>query len=227
MADAAVSSGMLFERPTVISNMVDTERFKPAGNLKALRRKLGIDDDRLVLSMSAGNISDPRKNVRGTLEALKAVSARGERPIAVIIGNPDPRIGDALEGIDFISTGFVSDRGELAEWLAASDAFVTTSRADNQPLAVMEAMACGTPVYGWPVGGVGEMIKDGSNGRAIQSQKPDELGSILVADLTSGHLVAMRHETRRHAVLSYSASAFASNHVEFYKSMLSNHKDNT
>ncbi|MCV9963906.1 glycosyltransferase [Pararhizobium sp. BT-229] len=220
MADTALASGNVPRRPTVISNMIDTRTFAPPVDRHGLRRRLGLPHDRLVIALSSGNVSDPRKAIRSSLEAIREISDFGTRPMVVLIGKPDSRIGGHLEGIDFVSTGFVSDRDELAQWLSASDAFVTTSIADNQPLAIMEAMACGTPVYGWPVGGIREMISDGVNGRSIASMDPTELGTAIYRDHFSGSLLSMRAGTRDYAVTNYSSEQFAAGHEKLYTDIL-------
>ncbi|MBY3433044.1 glycosyltransferase [Rhizobium laguerreae] len=219
MADTAFESGNIPHRPTVISNMIDSNTFSPVPDKDGLRLRLGLPTDRPVFALSSGNVSDPRKAIRSSLAALRVAAGLGARPTVVLIGNPD-RIVTHLDGVDFVATGYVSGRSELAQWLSAADAFVTTSIADNQPLAIMEAMACGTPVYGWPIGGIQEMIVDGVNGRAVNSMDPNELGETLYRDHLSGALGSMRNETRRWAVEKYNSEAFVSDHVTLYSEML-------
>ena len=221
MADTSFASGSIPRRPHVISNMVDTEVFAPAPNLQSLRSKLGLPSGHPVIAMSAGNVSDPRKDIRSSLETLRAIADLGAKPTAVLIGKPDPRMNELLGDIDFVSTGFVSNRHELAEWLSASDAFVTTSHADNQPLAIMEAMACGTPVYGRSVGGISEMVQDGINGRLMEIFSPTSLGKAIYQDIESGVLRSMREKTRYTAAERYSSTLFATAHNELYESMIS------
>jgi glycosyltransferase involved in cell wall biosynthesis len=224
MAETAFGSGNIPRKPTVISNMIDIETFSPALDKCGLRQRLGLPTDRPVVALSSGNVSDPRKAIRSSLDALRVAAGLGTTPTVVLIGNPDPRIGMHLEGVDFVATGYVAGRSELAQWLSASDAFVTTSIADNQPLAIMEAMACGTPVYGWPVGGISEMIVDGVNGRAVLSMDPTDLGDAIHSDHLSGAMAAMRDGTRGWAVEKYSTEAFVSDHLMLYSEMLTGTK---
>ncbi|MDZ7292064.1 MAG: glycosyltransferase [candidate division KSB1 bacterium] len=64
--------------------------------------------------------------------------------------------------------GFVP-RENLQAFYDAADIFVLTSRNDNQPMAVLEAMACGLPVVATKVGGVPEMIDDRVSGLLIEA----------------------------------------------------------
>jgi glycosyltransferase involved in cell wall biosynthesis len=110
----------------------------------------------------------------------------------------------------------VSDQGELREWLAASDAFLFTSRADNQPLSIMESLACGTPIYGWATGGAVDMVANGSTGNLLPSQSVSALAASLEDDFLSGRMGAMRLECRRTAVSEFGEGLFADRHLQIY-----------
>ncbi|MFL1463224.1 glycosyltransferase family 4 protein [Roseococcus sp. DSY-14] len=61
----------------------------------------------------------------------------------------------------------------VREALHAVDAVMLPSRVDGRPNVVMEANACGVPVFGAPVGGIPELIEDGANGWLL---RPDAAG---------------------------------------------------
>ena len=52
----------------------------------------------------------------------------------------------------------------LAEYYSMADVFVLPSLAENYATVTLEAMACGTPVVGFDVGGIPEQL---SNGKGI------------------------------------------------------------
>nr|WP_250808120.1 glycosyltransferase [Neorhizobium tomejilense] len=221
MADIAWESGNVDRRPTVISNMVDTSLFRPAEDRELIRKKLGLPADRPVIAISAASIADERKNV---IQAISGVVKAGAvRPFVVLIGKPDPKSHTFMPGIEFIATGYVSDRRELAEWLSAADAFMATPKADNQPLAVMEALACGTPVYGWPTGGIREMVADGVNGRMVENDV-EQLGHRLQEDWLSGKMTGMREATGVMAASEYAPEVFARRHEDHYRSLIQERK---
>ncbi|MCS4089989.1 glycosyltransferase [Rhizobium sp. BK176] len=218
MADTAWASGNLSEQPTVISNMVDTAVFAEPEDRAGLRARLGLPQDRPVIAISAASIGDERKNVGAAIAG--AVAASSVFPTVVLIGKPDPKVHAIMGPIDFMATGYVSDRKHLAEWLSAADAFMATPMADNQPLAIMEALACGTPVYGWPTGGIAEMVVDGVTGRMIRDGSASALGEAISSDWSSKAMSGMRSATRRKAVRNFSPSAFAENHEKHYRAMM-------
>lgn len=56
-------------------------------------------------------------------------------------------------------------RGEaLVERIAVSDVCVAASLTENQPMALLESLACGVPVVALAAAGVPEIIEDGGNG---------------------------------------------------------------
>jgi len=64
---------------------------------------------------------------------------------------------------DAVFTGYRFG-SELAAHLAAADVFVFPSRTDTFGLAMLEAMACGTPVAAYPVTGPLDVIDEGRTG---------------------------------------------------------------
>ena len=97
----------------------------------------------------------------------------------------------------------VLPRAELAKVYGAADVFVMPSRSESGALAMLEAMACGTPVAAFPVDGPNEVIGAPAQGGALD------------ADLTQawyGALSVPRHEARARALhfgWAYAALLFA------------------
>jgi glycosyltransferase involved in cell wall biosynthesis len=218
MRDVAWGSGSLVYEPTIISNMVDSKALRPVKDRAGLRRRLGVDERRLVLIASSGNVDDPRKGIRESLAAAADISSLD--PLVILLGTADRRIHEHAHGIEFLSTGYVFDRGELCEWLSAADAFLFTSKADNQPLSILESFACGTPVYGWPTGGASEMVEDGVCGRLVAARDPAVLAGVVAEDWSTGRMTAMRGSTRETAVSKYGSAAFVAAHLALYEKAL-------
>jgi glycosyltransferase involved in cell wall biosynthesis len=218
MKETALESGLLKRSPIVISNMVDTEQFSPSADAAALRRRLCLPQDRPVITLSSGLLSDGRKGIKDGIECVKSLAHLN--PVLVLIGNPDPSLSKTLSGIEFVPTGYIRDRAYLAEWLSASDLFLFTSKADNQPLSIAEALACGTPVYGYPTGGATEMIVPGETGRFVAQRVPGELAKIIETDLQNGKTKDMRKAARASALDMFDRTQFVNKHIAVYRNLM-------
>jgi glycosyltransferase involved in cell wall biosynthesis len=83
--------------------------------------------------------------------------------------------------------------------LAAADIFVLPSAAENCPLALLQAMACGLPVVASRVGGIPEVVRDGVEGLLVPPGSPAALATALgrlVADPVERQLMGARARER-------------------------------
>jgi glycosyltransferase involved in cell wall biosynthesis len=138
----------------VIPNGVDLGVFAP-GSREQARARLRLPADAAVLVFAAqGARSNPFKDFAALRAALERLHAPA---VAVSIGEaaPPERVGRC----ELRSVGFLEPPA-LAEHLRAADLFVLATRADNHPLTVLEALACGTPVVASRVGGVPEQVTE-------------------------------------------------------------------
>jgi glycosyltransferase involved in cell wall biosynthesis len=218
MSDLAYSSGMLVRPPTIMPNPVDTTLFAPPPDKAALRRKLGLPQDRLVLIGVAGDVSDPRK---GMAEFLATASSLADLdPHFILIGKEDPRLAERLRDLNVMVTGFVASASELAEYYGASDALVFCSSMDNQPLTILEAMACGIPTFGFAVGGAGELVTQGENGFMVSHGESEELAAMIRQASLAGAMPKMGGNARRYAVHHHEITEVAARHLELYRSLV-------
>ena len=139
----------------------------------------------------------------GRLTALKGMPVLLEAMVELLASAPDVElvvIGDGPDRADFEQeaqrlgvASSVSFRGvrspeEVAEALASSDVFVLPSFAEGVPVSLMEALAAGVPVVATPVGGVGELVLDGVNGRLVRPADPVRLAAALAELLGDAEL---------------------------------------
>jgi glycosyltransferase involved in cell wall biosynthesis len=78
-------------------------------------------------------------------------------------------------GVDSAFPGWVPDG---AERLSRADVVALSSRAENAPLVLLEAMANGIPVVATRVGGVPELVEDGVSGVLVP---PDDAKALAAA----------------------------------------------
>lgn len=160
MADQARRSPLLDKFPvTIVPNGVDTEVFGPQDRRKA-RDFLGIPQDRQVVLFAAEAVTNRRKGL-ALLTAALAKLQKPENLLLLSVGRGAPKISI---DIPHSHLTHVDDDRRLAAIYSAADLYVIPSLQDNQPNTVLEAMACGTPVIGFAVGGISDMVRPGITG---------------------------------------------------------------
>jgi glycosyltransferase involved in cell wall biosynthesis len=115
------------------------------------------------------------------IDVLLEACARPRHPLRVeIFGEGSERASlesrAAALGLDAHFHGFVDD---LKRRLDDVDLFVLPSRAENFPIAILEAMASGLPVVSTHVGGVPELVADGDTGILVEPDDPAALAGAI------------------------------------------------
>lgn len=158
IAGLAKESPLLRDYPIhVIPNGLETEVFRPTSRAVAAER-LGVELEagaRVVL-FSAQWVSGRRKGAELLRAALQRVRSRVPPFTLLVVGHGAERWPH--DGGAVIRRPFLRDAGQMAAAYACADVFVFPSLADNLPNAVLESLACGTPVVAFRVGGVPEAI---------------------------------------------------------------------
>lgn len=185
MTDQARSSG-LFEpdRCRTIANTLDLEMFSPRARAVA-RRAFDLPMAAQVVLFGAFDNRERRKGfdllVQATRQLLQARPAEAPPIIVLGFGSHLPDLG--IDGVRVIETGFIDDDRRLADAYAAADVVALPSREDNLPNVMLEAMACGTPVAGFAIGGIAEVIEDGVTGALAEPEDiaglADAIGRVL------------------------------------------------
>jgi glycosyltransferase involved in cell wall biosynthesis len=106
------------------------------------RRRLGVPDDATAVAW-LGRLSEEKDPIT-FVRAIRRLSDR--RPVVALVGGDGPlRVAVEAAGGDapLRMTGWVDDPGPL---LSAADLFVSTSRWEGMPLAVLEAASVGLPL---------------------------------------------------------------------------------
>lgn len=66
-------------------------------------------------------------------------------------------------------------KADISMWLDRADIFLNTTNADNTPVSVMEAMACGLCVVSTNVGGIPYLVRDGEDGLLVGREDPQAM----------------------------------------------------
>lgn len=146
-----------------IAGGVDTARFQPpAGGQAAARRALALPPVGPIL-FSVRRLA-PRMGLNNLIAAMPAVVAAHPR-VLLLLGGHGPQRAHLEQQIDVLKMGknvrllgFVAEK-ELPTYYGAADLFVLpTSALEGFGLVTVEALACGTPALGTPVGATPEIL---------------------------------------------------------------------
>lgn len=156
----------------VVPTGVNLERFS-RGDRAGLRRQLGIDDHAFVIG-HLGRLA-PEKNLEFLAKAVSDYTVSHPEARFLVVGK-----GPSEQSIrDLFMQADISDRlimpgvleGErLVDALAAMNVFAFASTSETQGMVLTEAMAAGLPVVALDACGVREVVRDGHNGRLLQTQ---------------------------------------------------------
>ena len=159
LANEAKNSEVFKGRPVhCIPYGLDSQVFAPR-NKTFSRRLLNIPEDKTVILFVADTTTTPRKGFIFLKKAIEKLEL--ENLVLCSVGNKNSELNTTNE---LIELGSINDEKLMSVAYSAADVFVIPSIMDNLPNTVLESLMCGTPVIGFPVGGIKDMIENGVNG---------------------------------------------------------------
>lgn len=151
-----------------VSNGIDMKTFTPIDQ-SASRKVLCLPHDRHIVMTGAFNLKDEEKGSDKLLSAINALAAL--QPFLLTVGKS--KLGHNYT--ETMEMGYIKDLRLLAICYSSADVFVLPSLAENQPLVLLEAMACGTPCISFDVGGCKEIVENGRTGFVVPAHDTDAL----------------------------------------------------
>ncbi|CAH0231111.1 glycosyltransferase [Roseomonas sp. CECT 9278] len=189
-AESAILRGCRIE---TIPNAVETDAFAPQPDRDGLRAAWGLAPQDLLLVAGAHDNREARKGGALLMEALHALAADGR--LAALLP-PGAQVAVAgfgksalppVAGLRRLDFGEVAEDAVLADILGASDLACIPSLEDNYPNVALEALACGTPCLATPVGGLPELVREGSSGVLAGAATAEALAEALLRFVARHH----------------------------------------
>ncbi|MDD5091562.1 MAG: glycosyltransferase [Candidatus Wallbacteria bacterium] len=211
----------------VISNGVSipekSERSETAGKMikslcQTIRTKVFINVGRL----------EPDKNQLMLIRVFNRLISEGRDVVLMLAGDEgsisgyrEKCLAEAGPGIHFL--GMIN---EIADYLAASDAFCLASLTEGLPVSLLEAMALGIVPICTPVGGIPEAICDGDYGFLSAGIDEESFYLAVLTFLEQDHsrIQEIRRNIIRRYTENYSIERCAGLYLESYRNAASENR---
>ncbi len=195
-----------------IPNAVDIKIFKSLDS-NHCRKALGLPTDKRIILFVAQSLETERKGFKVLLKTIKEIEV--EETLFAVVGDGTIPLELAEEKI--FRLGYISDSRLMAQAYNAADLFVIPSLEDNLPNTVLESLCCGTPVVGFKVGGIQEMVESGLNGLLADEVNPQ---SFLHGMETGLKITFSRQKIEKDAHEKYNYMRNSHDYMNLYSSII-------
>jgi glycosyltransferase involved in cell wall biosynthesis len=223
--EVMVNDGIAAERISVVHSGIDLERFRAATGEHLLSEfdiKVG---EKIVINVAhlAGH-----KGQKYLVEAIPHVLAQLPNTRFFIVGQGELMAALKAQASalglnrELVFTGFRRDVGAFYKF---ADLCVMSSVEEGLGTAVLDALACGTPVVATAAGGLPEIIDDGKTGRLVAPADPAALAEGIVELLSRKELAdAMAAAGRARVQRLFSIDTMADKNLEVYQAIVAPEK---
>lgn len=204
-----------------IPNPVDTDIFRPIAKETA-RDLLGLPiQARIILFGALSATSDYVKGYDLLCSALQRLAVENIDNIICVVFGAEGHGRDHNIPFPIHFLGRLHDEVVLALAYAAADVFVCPSRAESFSNTTLESLACGTPVVGFKVGGIPDMVEHKANGFIAAEQDTEELAQGLAWVLQDEvRYRALAQRAREKVLTGFSQKVVAAQYLALYEEVL-------
>jgi len=224
LADRVRLSLLAHLHTRIIPNGIDLEVFKP-GDKEAARNAIGLNEESIVILYVANR---GRKNQFKDYEMLERVIVRLEncqfsKTITLLSVGHQHADEKFINDIHIVERPTIKDSKELARYYQSCDLYLHPSKADNAPLAILEAMACGKTVIATNVGGIPELVQEGITGYTVQLGDDEAMAEIIISLLNEPNKLKQLGENAAEiAKHRYGLQLMVNNYLNLYQELIEN-----
>jgi len=230
LADCAKKSRVFrHSRVEVIPNSLNTEVFNVMPKLSA-KASLNIDPDEIVLLVGASSAKERRKGFYELIQVLK-ICQRDKRFAQLILHNKirvccfGETIDDFQE-LELMITplGLIDSDEKLRLIYSAADIYILPSLEDNFPNTMLESMSCGTPVIGFNIGGIPDLVNDEVTGFISPENILQTMANKIIRLTFDSSLRQIMSNNCRQTILdNYTLEHQANIYLDLYRELLGYH----
>lgn len=197
-----------------IPNCISIDSFKLISRADA-RKVLSLSNESLVFSFADDDSLDNRKGIDLLIGAIEALE---QKENIVILAAGKVSTNKFPLSVIVRHLGRCSNE-EMNFIYSASDAFIFPTREEALGNVMLEAMACGTPVIGTPVGGLLDVIKPGFNGLLSKDVSAEGLRDAILEFLQIRNTFD-RVAIRQYIGENFSEELISKKYFDIYSSLL-------
>lgn len=198
-----------------ISNAIDTTVFRILKNVEQIKDKWDVKTNKKIIMFGAveSGTKNQAKGFNYLLSALEYLDC--QKYYLIIFGHVREELRFPRE-LEQKCVGYIEEEEEMVELYNMADVFVNPSLQESFGYTVCEAMACGTPVVGFPVGGIKEQIMHNENGYLAKYLDAQDLAKGIAY---CGEHSSELKEKARVAAERYSLDKIGNRYVELCKTL--------
>ena len=160
----------------VIPNGIDLSVFKP-GSQKAARAALSLDLNAFIILYTAvgGRVNQFKDYEMLDRLVLRLQAQKFDRPVILLAVGGHKEFKRKVNDLTMIEKSYVTNAEEMSSYYQACNLYIHTAKADNAPLVILEAMACGKPVLATNAGGIPELVREGVTGFTVPVSDDEQM----------------------------------------------------
>jgi glycosyltransferase involved in cell wall biosynthesis len=169
---------MLFNtlKHVVIPYGLDSHTYHPADKIIS-RKALGLPLDKKIILFVSDALDTRRKGFTYLLQALQMLKNKEEFILCTLGAS---KSGQGYNtGFMVKELGYLHEEEMICKAYSAANVFIIPSLMDNFPNTVLESIMCGTPVVGFPVGGIRDMVQNDKNGLLCTEKTSESLADTI------------------------------------------------
>ena len=213
LLNEAKKTGLPFGKMEVIPYPLDTKYFKKIKNVRTLKAKYKIPENKKILLFSSNILAEARKGSNILLDIIKNNYLANNNYLILVLGENNNFINAVLNS-EVKLFGYIKNPFIIKELYSISDVLLFPSIIDNFPNTILEAMSCGLPCVAFDCYGMKEIIEHKKNGYLAKPYS--------IEDFKKGINYALLNKikflnNRKKIIKNYSFDRIKNRYSNFYK----------
>lgn len=213
----------------LLRNCVDVNYFKVPTKFEnqVKRSQLGFEHDEIIIISGAQDNTEIRKGFEYFERAVKKINRQyfglnSDRKISfVVFGGGDHIVECTHPKIRYRHLGFINEES-VRDLFQIADLLAFTSLEENFANIILESLMCATPVIGFSIGGVPDIVEDGINGKLVNNIDGESFTQGLSSLLFGEELSQLQSKTEKWSRRNrhkYSEEVIATELIDLYKEL--------